>query len=229
MIALMGTLACESPAKIVIEPVEVVLEKKGQTAMLEAVVLNGDGEKMSIRGLEINWFNDDKDVIRITHDGQVTALASGKAEVKATLEEGILSDTASVEVRIPEGIRVSKDKLRLTVGQTVEDVWAEVITSRGAFVEGLLPTFWSEDDKVVKVEAVIGGTRRQTFAKLTGVSPGTARIVVRHEGLSSSIRVSVFDEEDDVIMVGDRISKKKMRDARRASKNKKHKPRKIEF
>ena len=221
--------ACESPASISIHPETVVFDKAGATAMLQVEILNSAKEKMSTRGIEINWYNDDADVVRMTEDGHLTAIASGKAEIKAEIAGTHLFDTVPVEVRIPEAIRVSKDKLRLNVGQTLEDVWAEVITGRGAFIEGLTPTFWSEDTSVVKVESTANDTHRQTFARLTGISPGTTRILVKYEGISATVRVSVFGEGDEVIMVGDHISKKKERDARRAAKNKRQKPRKIEF
>ncbi len=221
-------LGCTTPTKIEVSQKEVVLDKAGKTALLEARVLDQDGSAMSIRGLEIRWSCEETGVARVTPDGQVTAVASGDADVKVEVVGTALSEIVKVEVKIPKVVHVSKDKLRLFEGESKEDIWAEVQTERGAFVEGAAVTWSSDDSSVVKVEPVVDPTRRRQFVRLTGVTPGTTHAVARHGTMSKSVRVSVFASDQEVNLAGSQISKKKARDAKRYKK-KKVKPRRIEF
>lgn len=219
---------CSTPSKIEVSPKEVVLDKAGKSMLLEARVLDQDGTAMSVRGLEIRWTCEEKGVAKVTPDGQVTAVASGDADVKVEVVGTELSEIVKVEVNIPSLVHVSNDKLRLFVGETKEGIWAEVRTERGAYVEGADVTWSSEDSSVLKVEPIVDSQRRQQFVRLTGVTPGVTHAVARHGTLSKSVRVTVFASDQEVNLTGSQISEKKARDAKR-SKKKKVKPRRIEF
>jgi hypothetical protein len=222
-------LGCTTPTALEISPDDVVLKKKNESIRLQATVRDQDAREMSTKGLQISWSTDDSNVITVDQDGLVIAQASGDAEVKAEIAETDIKAKATVEVQIPLAVKASKEKLRLWVGETKIDVWADVRTERGTPIEGLLPTWSSENSSIVKVEPVQTDRTRQSMVKMTGVAPGTTRITARHENLTASVRISVFGEGDEVQMVGSQISKKKARDAKRYKKKKKEKPRRLEF
>ena len=221
-------VGCSTPTTIEITPNNVVLEKKNASVRLQATVRDQDGREMSTKGLQIAWSSDDSSVISLDQDGLVIAAASGDADVRAEIAETDVRAKVTVEIKIPSAVKVSKDKMRLWVGETKTDVWADVRTERGAPIEGLRPNWSSENPSVVKVESIQDGSTRQSKVKITGVTPGTTRVTARHENFSAFVRVTVFAEDEEVQMVGSQISKKKARDAKKYKK-KKEKPRKIAF
>ena len=212
---LFGALACTTPSKIEITPKDVVLDKAGRTQLLSVKVLDQDGKEMSTRGIEINWYCEDTSVVKLTQDGVVTAVASGEAEVTAEVAETGVKETVTVEVKIPSAVQVSIDKLRLEAGESKDDVWASVRTERGAMIQDLKPSWSSENTSVVRVEPAGDTSRPQSFVKLTGVSSGVTRVTARYENFTQEIRVTVFGEGEEVEMVGNGISEKKTRDAKR--------------
>jgi hypothetical protein len=222
------SVGCTTPSRIEITPDDVVIDKAGKTVLLRARVLDQDGNEMSSRGLDINWYCEDTSVVTLTRDGVVTSVASGEAEVTAEIAETDVKATVTVEVKIPAAVQVSREKLRLEEGQTLDDVWAEVRTERGALIQGLKPAWSSENSDIVKVEPVLNPDKPRSFAKLTGVASGATRVTARYENLTKEIKVSVFGADEEVHLVGNHISKKKERDAKRAKK-KKPKARHVEF
>jgi hypothetical protein len=227
-LALSSATACSTPSKIDITPKDAVLDKVGASVLLRARILDQDGEEMSSRGLELGWYSNDTGVVKLTPDGVAVAVGSGSAEVRVEVAGTGVRETATVAVRIPSAVEVSLDKVRLWEGETKADVWADVRTERGAVIPGLRPTFISENPAVVKVEPVMDQQGPRSFAKLTGVSPGAARVIARYGDAARDIKVTVFAEDEEVRMVGNHISKKKERDARRGKK-KKEKPLKYDF
>ncbi len=210
---------CTTPAKVEIVPDKVVLEGAGSSKKLEAKVYDKNGELLT-EGVEIVWFSEDTKVIKLNADGEVTAVSSGEAEVEVEVVGTELKLVAPIRVKIPSSLNVSHEKLRLWTGQVKENVWAEVHSEKGAFIEGYLPTWTSEDPTIVKVEQIKDSNRRQSWVKMTGMKSGTTYINATFQGISKTIRVGVFDEDEEVALDGTRISKEK-KEKEKDSKKKK--------
>lgn len=229
-VAVCCIFGCAAPEKIEVRPEEVVFERAGDSMMLQATVLDRDGREMSHKGLDIAWMCKDNNVVRLSSDGEVTAVASGDANVEVSIQGTELRAQASVRVKLPGSVRVSQDKLRLWEGEVKEDVWAEVLSEKGAYLEGYFTDWSSDDESVVRVEKIVDPSRRQSWVKLIGVGKGTTQVTAKFRGISQPIRVAVFAENEEVVMAGDRISEKKRKDAaREANRKKKDKPLKYDF
>ncbi|MCP4602503.1 MAG: hypothetical protein GY847_18635 [Proteobacteria bacterium] len=220
---------CTTPSKIEVTPDKVVFEKAGATTLLQAIVLDQDGNQMSTKGLDIVWSSKDTKNVKLSPDGQVTAAASGETDIDVEIAGTEIKTRVPVRVKIPSSIQVSTEKLRLWENQIKENIWAEVRSEKGAFLEGFLPKWSSEDSSVVKVEPIIDPKKRQSWVKMTGVKRGTTHINATFRGITKSIRVAVFAEDEEVNMAGVHISKKKEEQARKAAARKKKKRRQIQF
>jgi len=205
-LATLGLFGCQSPAKVEIVPGNIVLEGAGTTMKLSAKVFDKNGQEMTDK-VNIVWFSDDTSHIKLTHDGEVKAVASGEATVEVEVVGHNLKTTAPVRIKIPASVETSHEKLRLWNGQIKENVWAEVHSEKGAFIEGYLPSWSTDDPSVVKVEPIKDSKRRQSWVKLTGVKSGNTVIHATFKHLSKSIKVAVFDEDEEVALDGTRIPK----------------------
>ena len=202
--ALSGTIsACSTPASIEIEPKEVTLEGADAELQLEAKILDSNGEVIP-DGHNVVFFSDGKN-IKCTTDGKLTAVSSGEAEVEVVNTE--IKTAVPVRIKIPSSIRVSHEKLRLWSGQVKENVWAEVRSEKDAFIEGYLPEWSSDDPSIVKVEPIVDPKRRQSWVKMTGLKSGTTYINASFKSIKKTIRVAVFDEDEEVALDGTRIPK----------------------
>ncbi len=168
-LTMMSAAGCTTPSKIEVTPDKVVFEKAGATTLLHAIVLDQDGNQMSTKGLDIVWSSKDTKNVKLSPDGQVTAAASGETEIDVEIAGTEIKTRVPVRVKIPSSIQVSTEKLRLWENQIRENVWAEVRSEKGAFLEGFLPKWSSEDSSVVKVEPIIDLKKRQSWVKMTGV------------------------------------------------------------
>lgn len=219
-------LACSpKPAKLEILPENIVLEGSEMTKQLEAKVSDADGNVIK-EGVEIVWFSDDTSLIKLSQTGEVTGLASGEADIEVEVVGTDLKLTVPVRVKIPQSIQVSHEKLRLWTGQVKDNVWAEVHSEKDAFIEGYLPKWSSDDPTVVKVEQIEDPGRRQSWVKLTGLKSGTTFINAQFQHITKSIRVAVFDEDEEVAMDGTRIPKKKEGEEEDTDETKKEKGKK---
>lgn len=201
-------VACSSPAKLEIVPDTVVLEGHGASKKLEPRVLDADGKQIT-EGADVVWFTEDQKNVKLSHDGEVTAVASGEAVVEAEVVGTEIKAEVKVRVKIPGSINLSHERLRLWTGQVKENVWAEVHSEKGAFIEGYKPEWSSEDPEIVKVEPIVDEKRRQSWVKMTGLKSGTTYIFANFQHLSKKIRVAVFDEDEEVALDGTRIPKDK--------------------
>ena len=202
-----GLAGCgPKPAQVEILPEEVVLEGVGAALKLEARVLDEKGNVIP-NFKDIVWFSEDMDHIKLSADGTVEAKASGEAEVEVEVVKTNIKATTTVRVKIPASIVVSHERLRLWTGQVKENVNAEVHSEKGAFIEGYLPTWVSDDPDIVKVEPIVDPSRRQSWVRMTGMKSGNTFIYAKFKNLSQQIRVAVFDEDEEVAMDGTRIPK----------------------
>ncbi len=202
-----GLLGCgPKPTSVEILPKEVILEGVGAQQKLEARVLDTDG-KVIPNFKDIVWFSEDRDHIKLSPDGTVTAVSSGEAKVDLEVVNTDLKATVKIRVKIAASISVSHEKLRLWTGQVKDNVYAEVHSEKDAFIEGYLPTWVSDDPDIVKVEPIVDPNRRQSWVRLTGMKSGNTFIYAKYKQFSKQIRVAVFDEDEEVAMDGTRIPK----------------------
>lgn len=202
-----GLFGCSpTPVSVEILPKEVILEGVGAEQKLEARVLDADGKAIP-NFTDIVWFSEDREHIKLSADGTVTARASGEAQVEVEVVNTELKATVRIRVKIAASIVVSHEKLRLWTGQVKENVSAEVRSEKGAFIEGYLPTWVSDDPDIVKVEPIVDPNRRQSWVRLTGMKSGNTFIYAKYQNFSEQIRIAVFDEDEEVAMDGTRIPK----------------------
>lgn len=203
-VALGAITACTKPAKVEIVPDKVVLEGAGATQKLAAKVLDADGNQMT-EGVDVIWFTEDSEHIKLATDGTVTALASGEATVTLEVVGTELKGEVPIRVKIPQSIHVSHERLRLWTGQVKENVWAEVRSEKDAYIEGYKANWVSDDPDIVKVET-INDNRRQSFVRMTGMKSGVTFVYAKFDPFSKRIRVAVFDEDEEVALDGTRIT-----------------------
>jgi hypothetical protein len=185
--------ACSKPTTLKIEPEKVVLDGANDSETLAAKVFDQNGKPIT-EGNRIVWFSDDTKIIKLSADGVVSAVASGEAEVEAEVVGAELKAKVPIRVKIAASVVASHERMSLWIGQVKEDVWAEVHSEKEAFIEGYLPQWESEDPSIVKAEAIVDPRRRQSWVKLTALKEGVTFLHARFNGLDSSIRVSVYDE-----------------------------------
>jgi hypothetical protein len=209
-----------------ITPAKIVLDGIDAKSQFEAVVKDKEGKRIT-EGLELVWFTEDTKIAKLGPNGEVTAVSSGEADIEVELVGTELKGKAEVRVKIPSTIKVSHEKLRLWTGQVKENVWSEIHSEKGAFIEGYLPEWSSEDPSIVKVEAIVDPNRRQSFVKMTGMKSGTTHIVTSFQHLMKRIRVAVYDEDEQVSLDGTRIPKEaieaKEKEKKKAKKRRKKK------
>ena len=205
--AAVAAMGCNAPATIEAVPDKLVLDGLGQEQKIQVNAYNKSGEPIT-ENLNFVWFSSNTKIIKLDQEGNVVGIASGEAEVEVELVGSDLKVTIPVRVKNPSSIQVSHEKLRLWTGQVKTDVWAEVHSEKGAFIEGYLPTWNSDDPSVVRVDAIVDPGRRQSWVKLTAVKSGATHIHAVFKNLSKTIRVSVFDEDEEVELDGTRIPRK---------------------
>lgn len=203
-IAVAALSGCQTAAKVEILPNDIVLEGVGATLKLKARVLDTKGEEMTDK-VKIVWFSSDTKHIKLSHDGEIKAISSGEAKVEVEVVGTDLKTVAPVRIKIAASINTSHEKLRLWTGQVKENVWAEVHSEKGAFIEGYLPVWTSDDPSIVKVEPIEDPKRRQSWVKMTAMKSGDTIINATYSQFTKSIRVAVFDEDEQVALDGTRI------------------------
>ncbi|MCP4676930.1 MAG: hypothetical protein GY854_15715 [Deltaproteobacteria bacterium] len=215
-----GLAGCSTPTKVEIIPDKVVIEGAGVSKKLEAKVTDADGKLMT-DGIDIVWFSEDTKIFKLTHDGEVTGVASGEGKVQVEVVGTELKVEVPIRVKIPSSINVSHEKLRLWLGQVKDNVWAEVHSEKGAFIEGYLPTWTSEDPSIVRVEQIKDPNRRQSWVKMTGMKSGTTYVNASFQSITKTLRVSVFSEDEEVSLDGTRITKDMKKEKEEKKKGKK--------
>jgi len=186
-----------------------VLDGADAKGKIVAIVLDAEGNPIT-EGLEVVFFCESNKVIKLDQQsGDIEAASSGEAVVEAEVVGTELKGAAKVRVKIPASINLSHEKLRLWTGQVKDNVWAEVLSEKGAFIEGFLPEWASEDPSIVKVEPIVDPSRRQSWVKMTGMKSGDTYVITSFRHISESIRVRVYDEDEEVSLAGERLGKAK--------------------
>ena len=150
---------------------------EGDTAWLNATVSPDDATDRSI-----TWSSSDDSVVRVSENGEVSAVSPGNATVTVTASNGLTAScNLNVEARFIEvtGISLDHSELNLTEGDTAwlnATVFPEDATDRTL-------TWTSSDESVVRVSE---------NGEVTAVAPGNATVTVTaSNGLSASCSVTV--------------------------------------
>ncbi len=198
-----------TPADLEVKPEKVVLDGRGDTAEIEATIVDEEGSPIT-EGYDLTWFSTDTDLFKLTQDGKLTAEASGEGTVEIEVVGAELKASVPVRVKIPASIHTSHEKsLRLWTGQVKDDVWAEVHSEKGAFIEGFKPEWSSAEPSIVAVEPIDDPKRRQSWVKMTGLKSGNTYVTASFRNLSKQLIVRVYDEDEEVNLAGERLGKKK--------------------
>ena len=146
---------------------------EGDTATLTAEV-----EPSNATDKTVTWSSTD-DKVASVKDGVVTAVAPGKADIKATAGgySAVCSVTVTKKTIAVTGVKISKSSLELTEGDTAT-LTAEVEPSNAT---DKTVTWSSSDDKVASVKDGV----------VTAVAPGEADIKATAGGFSATCKVTV--------------------------------------
>ncbi len=206
-------LGCSpTPVEIKTEKENYILDEAGAKDQIKVSILDADGDKIT-EGLEVVYFSTDTKIIRLgQQDGTIEAKASGEANVEIEVVGTKIKLDVPVRVKIPSAIELSHEKLRLWTGQVKKNVCSWVQSEKGAYIEGMIPEWASEDPTIVSVEQIQDPAndpkRNRSYVKLVGVKSGDTYILTSFRHLSRSIRVRVYDEDEEVTLAGQRLGKK---------------------
>jgi len=215
-----------TPASVEFEKDKYLLDGADAKDKIVAKVLDADGKQIT-EGINLVYFCSNSDIIKLDADGSISAVASGEAKVDVEVVGTTLTATVPVRVKIAASINLSHEKLRLWTGQVKDNVWSEVHSEKDAFIEGFKPEWNSEDPSIVKVEQINDPNRRQSWVKLTGMKSGNTYIITSFRHLTKSIKVRVYDDDEEVSLAGERLGKiKKDETAEEKTKPKKKKKKK---
>lgn len=185
---LMGAvlLAAQDPGpRVVAEPTVVELTV-GDSARLAATVRDAGGAAGAEAG--VRWFTTDTEVIALSADGSVRALASGRAEARALAlgRSGIAPAVVIVRVTpLPAAqLAATAPALRLAVGTSVP-IRLTARDREGGALEEVQARYSSSADGVARVDAL---------GRVWAVGPGTARVQVTSGDASATLDFTVTDE-----------------------------------
>jgi len=194
------------PASLTVEPERAVLDGYESSLKLDARVLDANGQPI-VEGVDVTWFSTDTGIFKLDQDGTITARASGEGKVEVEVVGTDLKVVVPVRVKIASAIVTSHEKsLSLWVGQEKIDVWAEVHSEKGAFIEGFKPEWSSSDPSIVKVENLVDD-RRQAWVKLTALKSGDTYITATFRNLTYDIIVRVYADDEEISLDGTRKPK----------------------
>jgi serine/threonine protein kinase len=165
-------------ANVVVAPAELSL-RVGETATLEATLTDRAGTKLS--GRETTWQSSSEKIATVSERGVVTALAEGKAEITA-IANGKRA-TAQVKVAAaPVATVLLAEPKPVIAGERVQ-LQVQLKDTRGAPLAGRTVKWTSSSPAVATVTG---------DGQLTGMGPGSARVMAECEGKSAAINVTVL-------------------------------------
>jgi len=226
--ALISGACTPTPVSFDINPEDVVLDGAGTKVKLDVKVLDADGQVID-EGVDVVFFSEDTEHFKLSSSGELSAQASGEGKVEIEVVGTELKTEVPVRVKIASSINLShpQKRLRLWTGQVKDNVWSEVYSEKGAFIEGFKPDWKTDDASVVSVEPVFPD-RRQSWVKMTGVKSGKTNLHTCFRGICETIVVAVYDEDEEVSLDGTRIPKDAKKKAEEEKKKKK-KAKKMKF
>ncbi len=203
------TAACSTPADIRFDKEVYVLEGFDAEGQIVATAVDADGTPIK-DGVDMTFFCQKNDIVKVTNDGKLKAVASGEDEVEVEIVGTEIKKIAKVRVKIPGSIAVSHEKLRLWVGQVKKNVAAWVLSEKEAYIEGYLPDWTSDDPTIVSVKRIPDPTRGQyqrSYVEMVGLKSGDTTVNATYGNLMTSITVRVYSEDDEVDLSGQRKPK----------------------
>jgi 5-hydroxyisourate hydrolase-like protein (transthyretin family) len=174
----LGTDSGTDAATVAIIPAFVGLDAIGETLELTAEVRNEDGDLLS--GAGVSWSAEDQNVVTVSPDGLVTALANGRTRVSAS--SGGASRTIAVEVaqRAASLQREAGHGQSGAAGQQLGTALVvRALDARGNPASGVLVTFQVErgGGTVSTTEVETDSNGRATTAWTLGEQAGQAQLV----------------------------------------------------
>lgn len=167
------------PAGIVLDPTRLEFSALGETASLDAAVVDQFGSPMP--SAQVSWSSSDEAVATVSGSGVVTAEGVGDADIRAS--SGSASATVSVTVtQEPAAVVVEPPELAFeALGQTAT-LSAEVRDANDNPIPDAQTSWGSSDPAVANVtdEGVV-----------TAVEEGSARITASHQDLTAQVSVTV--------------------------------------
>lgn len=148
---------------------------------------------------KINWLSNDTNVVYVNPDGVITARASGKATISATLAdwlliEGTRSHTDTIEVTVIDSFAISETEHLMNVGETF-DLYVIATDNQNATI-----TWTSSDESVASFEVSEDGRT----VTVTGNKKGNAVIkaIQTINGVNKTVecQVSVNEPVGDIIL-----------------------------
>ncbi|MDE2870807.1 MAG: Ig-like domain-containing protein [Gemmatimonadota bacterium] len=103
----------ECASRVVVEPSSLTFEASGDTARLEATVIDAEGNV--VEDAEVTWKSGDTRVARVGATGLVSARATGVTDVTATYDS-VTSAAAEVVVRLSDGDRTALEAFYRAMG-----------------------------------------------------------------------------------------------------------------
>lgn len=142
-------------------------------------------------------------IVKVTSDGEITALAAGEVDILAKTEEGNTTSCHIVVLQSAQGVSILPEEISLKVGED-----KTITPTLNPFNATSVITWLSFDESIVKVDK--NGT-------VTGVSVGQAYIIVKtQEGHMAKCLVNVWqasegftlDEDEIIVELGSKIQVK---------------------
>ena len=181
----------QSAGSLVIEPDEATLMSIGETVLLSATVLDGNGQPVA--GAVVTWQSSDESVATVNAQGLVMAVSNGAARITATSG----SATAGIDVTVMQSagsLVIEPDEATLmSIGETVL-LSATVLDGNGQPVAGAVVTWQSSDESVATVNAQ---------GLVMAVSNGAARITATSGGATAGIDVTVMQSAGSLVIEPD--------------------------
>ena len=181
------------PADIAVQPDAVAFGAVGDTARLEATVLDANGH--AIPDPDIAWTSEDPAVASVDASGLVAAEANGTTTVTATA--GAASGSASVDVdQIPADVAVQPNAVALrAVGDTAR-LEATVLDANGHTISDTEVAWASEDSAVASVNASglvsAEANGNTTVTATAGAASGSASVNVNVNGEPEIDKITVL-------------------------------------
>lgn len=201
------TMACSpTPVGIKFEKETIILEGKGSKGKIVAFAVDADGNAIK-EGVDLTFFCPKRDVVFVANDGTIEASSSGEATVEVEVVGTEIKKEIKVRVKIPGGIEVTHEKLRLWNGQVKTNVAAWVVSEKGAYVEGYLPDWSSDDPTVVSVKNIKDpskGQMQRSFVEMKGLKSGNTTINATFQNMIKIITVRVYNDDEEVDLSGQR-------------------------